>query len=150
VFDLFKKREKRLDDHHRSDPKPLAELLDETFSEALKDVSEIITSKIELAKLDVLETVATVASGLIIAVVAGVGGFYLLTSLALFLGEKFGRLSLGFLVVGVALTLAVTLIQLAKPDLLKNFFLKLILRELSKKESAQPDAQSQFHNEPKS
>jgi hypothetical protein len=113
--------------------KDLGDIVEQVITDSYDDITEIITAKIELAKLDIMEVFAALAAGLAIASVGLIGAFYLLTSLALFLGELFNSRSLGFLAVGTVMMLGAGVLIRVYPDFLKSFFLKVILSEYEQK-----------------
>ncbi len=121
----------------RDDPryrKSLIELLDETFSQSLDDVSDMLTAKIELAKLEAIELLAGVAANIVLVLISLMGALCLLIALALYLGEWFGQRSLGFLVTGVGLIGAVLFITVAQPLWVRNWFLTLLWHEYQRRQ----------------
>lgn len=115
--------------------KSLSESLDEAFSQSLDDVSDLISAKLELAKLDALELFSSLAASLAVALLWVVGASCLFIALALYLGELFGQRSLGFLAIGVAILAAVSFLNWLQPDWLRKAFLKLFWREYQRRQS---------------
>lgn len=110
--------------NNRQREKSLIELLDESVSQSLNDFSDILTAKIELAKLDALELLSSIAATIVIVLISLMGALCLLIALALYLGEIFGQRSLGFLSVGGVLIGAVVFIKVFQPLWVQNLFLK--------------------------
>ncbi|MDX2129390.1 MAG: hypothetical protein SFU91_10180 [Chloroherpetonaceae bacterium] len=106
----------------------LGDLFKRNLSETYRDISEIIRAKIELAKLDVFEVFAEFSS-FFIAGLIGFGGFLLLLlSLAFYLGEIFGKTSLGFLTVGCALLVISFLLYKVMHEEFKAFILHRLFK----------------------
>lgn len=116
----------------------------DTIESSYRDLSVIISAKIDLAKLDLAEIIASVLASLVIGLIGLIGGAYLLVALALFLGELFGRPSIGFLVMGMILSLVAVYLARVSPELLKNFFWRLVFAKLDEleRQRSTPDANS--------
>lgn len=115
--------------------KSLSESLDEAFSQSLDDVSDLISAKLELAKLDALELFSSLAASLAVALLWIAGASCLFIALALYLGELFGQRSLGFLAIGVVILAAVSFLNWLQPDWLRKAFLALFWREYQRRQS---------------
>ncbi len=124
------------DDRRRE--KSIIELLDETLSQSLDDFSDLLTAKVELAKLDALELLSGIASTVVLVLISLVGASCLFIALALYLGELFGQRSLGFLAIGGVLIGVVVFIKVVQPLWVRNLFLKFFWREYQRKQSSTP------------
>ena len=124
------------DDRRRE--KSIIELLDETLSQSLDDFSDLLTAKVELAKLDAIELLSGIASTVVLVLISLVGASCLFIALALYLGELFGQRSLGFLAIGGVLIGVVVFINVVQPLWVRNLFLKFFWREYQRKQSSTP------------
>ncbi len=124
------------DDRRRE--KSLIELLDETLSQSLDDFSDLLTAKVELAKLDAIELLSGIAATVVLVLISLVGASCLFIAFALYLGELFGQRSLGFLAIGGVLIGAVAFINVFQPLWVRNLFLKFFWREYQRKQSSKP------------
>jgi hypothetical protein len=122
------------DDRRRE--QSIIELLDESLSQSLDDFSEILTAKVELAKLDAIELLSSIAATIVLVLVSLVGASCLFIAFALYLGELFGQRSLGFLAIGVVLVGAISFITIFQPLWLRNMFLKIFWREYQTRQSS--------------
>ncbi len=129
------------DDRRRE--KSVIELLDESLSQSLDDFSDMLTAKVELAKLDAIELLSGIAANIVLVLVSIVGASCLFIALALYLGELFGQRSLGFLAVGVVLIGAVVFINRFQPSFVRNLFLKFFWREYQRRQSSKPKEEEQ-------
>ncbi len=129
--------------HDRQREKSLIELLDESLSQSLDDFSDLLTAKIELAKLDAIDLLSGIAANLVLAMISIVGASCLFIALALYLGEIFGQRSLGFLTIGGVLIGTVVLINVFQPSLVRNLFLKFLWREYQQRQSSKPKEEEQ-------
>jgi len=120
----------------RRHEKSIVELLDETLSQSLDEFSDMLTAKVELAKLDAFELLSGIASNLVLVLISLVGASCLFIALALYLGELFGQRSLGFLAIGGVLIGAVVFINIFRPLWVRNLFLKFFWREYQRRQSA--------------
>lgn len=116
----------------RQRKKSVIELLDELLSQSLDDFSDILTAKIELAKLDAIEFLSGIAANIALVLISLVGASCLFIALALYLGEIFGQRSLGFLAIGGVLIGVVVFINVFQPLLVRNLFLKFFWCEYQK------------------
>jgi hypothetical protein len=82
------------DDRRRK--KSVIELLDETLSQSLDDFSDMLTAKVELAKLDAIELLSGIIAKVVLVLISLVGASCLFIALALYLGELFGHARLAF------------------------------------------------------
>ncbi len=121
------------DDRRRE--KSLVDLLDETLSQSLDDFSDMLTAKVELAKLDAIELLSGIAANIVLVLISLVGASCLFIALALYLGELFGQRSLGFLAIGSVLIGAVVFINIFQPLWVRNVFLKFFWREYQRRQS---------------
>jgi hypothetical protein len=124
------------DDRRRE--KSVIELLDETLSQSLEDFSDMLTAKVELAKLDAIELLSGIIAKVVLVLISLVGASCLFIALALYLGELFGQRSLGFLAIGGVLIGAVVFINVFQPLWVRNLFLKFLWREYQRRQSSTP------------
>jgi small-conductance mechanosensitive channel len=124
------------DDRQRE--KSVIELLDESLSQSLDDFSDLLTAKVELAKLDAIELLSGIAANVVLVLISVVGVLCLFIALALYLGEFFGQRSLGFLAVGGFLVGAVVFLNVFKPMWIRNLFLDFFLREYQRRQPSEP------------
>lgn len=107
--------------------KGIPELIDNTVTSTIEDVKAIIDAKLELLKIEMTEKVALVSALLLLLVVLMIGAAYLITTVALFFGELFGHLWLGYLLVSMVFILTFAFFTKVRPDALKNFIHKILL-----------------------
>jgi len=124
------------DDRRRE--KSVIELLDETLSQSLDDFSDMLTAKVELAKLDAIELLSGIIAKVVLVLISLVGASCLFIAIALYLGELFGQRSLGFLAIGGVLIGAVVFINVFQPLWVRNLFLKFLWREYQRRQSSTP------------
>jgi len=124
------------DDRRRE--KSVIELLDETLSQSLDDFSDMLTAKVELAKLDAIELLSGIIAKVVLVLISLVGASCLFIALAVYLGELFGQRSLGFLAIGGVLIGAVVFINVFQPLWVRNLFLKFLWREYQRRQSSTP------------
>jgi hypothetical protein len=118
--------------------KSIIELLDETLSQSLDDFSDLLTAKVELAKLDAIELLSGIAANVVLVLISLIGASCLFITLALYLGELFGQRSLGFLAIGGVLIGVVVFINIFQPLWVRNLFLKFFWHEYQRKQSSKP------------
>ena len=102
-------------------------LIDDAVSSTYEDVKTIIEAKIELLRIELTEKVALASALLILVVILLIGVSYLITSIALLLGELFGHTFLGFLTVSLLFLGCFAVFTKFRPDALKNFIHKILL-----------------------
>jgi len=118
--------------------KSIIELLDETLSQSLDDFSDLLTAKVELAKLDAIELLSGIAANVVLVLISLIGASCLFIALALYLGELFGQRLLGFLAIGGVLIGVVVFINIFQPLWVRNLFLKFFWHEYQRKQSSKP------------
>ncbi len=123
---------------HTTRPSRLTDTIADAIESSYRDISAIISAKIELAKLDVAEIIASVAASLLIAAVALIGVAYFMIAAALLLGEMFGKPSFGFLAMGMLMSVIAVYFAKFSPSTLKNFFWKIVFAKLSELEQQKP------------
>lgn len=121
---------------NRRHEKSVIELLDESLSQSLDDFSDMLTAKVELAKLDAIELLSGIAATVVLVLISLVGALCLFIALALYLGEIFGQRSLGFLAVGSVLIGAVVFINVFQPLWVRDLFLKFFWHEYQRRLSS--------------
>lgn len=102
-------------------------LIDKTVSSTYEDIMAIIEAKMELLKIDLTEKIAIAGSVLILLVVLLIGIAYLITSIALLVGELAGHAFIGYLCVSLVFLLGFVLFTKVKPGLLKHFIHNILL-----------------------
>ena len=107
--------------------KTIGKLIDSTVTSSYEDLLAIIEARAELIKIEITEKLAVVASLLIIAIFLVAGLIYLITTIALLIGELLGHYYLGYLIVSSFFLLAFLVFTKIRPDLLKNLIHKILL-----------------------
>ncbi len=120
-------------EQHDQDRKGIGKLIDSTVTSSYEDLLAIIEARMELIKIEITEKLAAATSLLIIAIVLIAGIVYLITTVALFIGELLGHFYLGYLVVSALFLLTFLTFAKIRPDLLKNIIHKLLLSSHGKK-----------------
>ncbi|RXK84320.1 phage holin family protein [Chlorobaculum sp. 24CR] len=107
--------------------KGIPELIDSTVNSTIDDFKAIIDAKFELFKIELTEKVALVSALVLLLVVLLIGVAYLITTIALFFGELFGHVWLGYLLVSMVFILTFAFFTKVRPNALKNFIHKILL-----------------------
>jgi len=102
-------------------------LIDEAVSSTYEDLMAIIEAKLELLRIELTEKVALVGAILILVLILLIGVAYLITSIALGLGELFGHAFLGYLAVSLLFLVCFAVFTKFRPDTLKDFIHKILL-----------------------
>lgn len=105
----------------------IAKLLDDTAVSTYEDVRAIIDAKFELLKIELTEKLSVIASAAFVAVILLVGMTYLLTTVALLIGELLGHPFLGYLIVSLLFLSCFLFFTRFKPLLLRNLIQKILL-----------------------
>lgn len=105
----------------------ITRLIEQNISSTYDDMIAIIEAKTELIKIDLTEKIAVVASLLILLLILLAGTAYLLSTVAVFLGELTGHPFVGYLAVSIFFFAMFALFTKVRPDFLKNFIHKIIL-----------------------
>ncbi|ACF42796.1 hypothetical protein [Pelodictyon phaeoclathratiforme] len=105
----------------------IAKLLDDTAVSTYEDVRAIIDAKFELLKIELTEKLSVIASAAVVAVILVVGMTYLLTTVALLIGELLGHPFLGYLIVSLLFLSCFLFFTRFKPLLLRNLIQKILL-----------------------
>jgi len=79
----------------------IPKLLDDTVTSTYHDVLAIVEAKFELLKIEMTEKIAVVAALAMLGVILLIGIAYLVTTLALLVGELVGHVFLGYLFVSL-------------------------------------------------
>ncbi len=112
----------------------LGGLIDKTVTSSYEDILAIIDARMELIKIEITEKIALAASLLIIAVLLISGIVYLITTIALLIGELLGHYYLGYLIVSAFFLLLFLLFAKIRPDLLKNIIHSMLLSSHDKQD----------------
>lgn len=118
-----KKREKKREQNRHGVPG----LIEETVSSTIEDMKAIVDAKLELFRIEMTEKVALASAMLLLAVTLMIGAAYLLSSIALLIGELFGHIWLGYLIVSLVFIGFFAFFTKARPEALKNFIHKILL-----------------------
>jgi uncharacterized membrane protein YqjE len=102
-------------------------LLDQTVTSTYEDLMAIIEAKLELLRIELTEKVALVSAILILVIMLLIGIAYLITTIALAIGELVGHTWLGYLAVSMVFLICFAIFTKVKPDTLKNFIHKILL-----------------------
>lgn len=119
--------EKRNPEQDDQSGKTIGKLIDSTVTSSYEDLLAIIEARAELIKIEITEKLAVVASLLIIAIFLVAGLIYLITTIALLIGELLGHYYLGYLIVSSFFLLAFLVFTKIRPGLLKNLIHKILL-----------------------
>ncbi|PWW82254.1 MULTISPECIES: phage holin family protein [Prosthecochloris] len=127
-------REQNRTDEQREEPgKGITELIDSTVTSSYEDLLAIIEARMELIKIEITEKLAMVAALVIIAILFIAGLVYLITTIALFIGELLGHYYLGYLIVSSVFLFTFLLFAKIRPELLKNVIHNILLSSHGKK-----------------
>jgi hypothetical protein len=102
-------------------------LLNETAVSTYEDIADIVEARIELLKIEVTEKIALVSASVILGVILIIGIAYLVTTLALFVGELLGHTWLGYLIVSLLFLSCFLFFTRFRPLFLKNMIQKILL-----------------------
>lgn len=102
-------------------------LIEESVTSTIEDVTAIIEAKIELVKIDLTKKISVVASMIMLVVVLLIGLAYLITTVALLLGELTGHMFIGYLLVSLVFISCFFFFIKIRPDILPNLIQKLLL-----------------------
>ncbi|NTW51883.1 MAG: phage holin family protein [Chlorobiaceae bacterium] len=102
-------------------------LIDDTVSSTYEDLMAIIEAKLELLRIELTDKVALVSALVILAVILMIGTAYLITSIALMIGELLGHAWLGYLAVSMIFLICFVVFTKVRPEMLKNFIHKILL-----------------------
>ena len=105
----------------------LQELLDETAAATYKDIMAIVEARLELLKIEVTQKISLIGAAVIIGVIGALGVAFLLTTLALLLGEVTGHTFLGFFIVSLLFFGGLWFFTHFRPTLLQHFIQNLLL-----------------------
>jgi uncharacterized membrane protein YqjE len=102
-------------------------MIEDAVTSSYDDLMTIIEAKIELVRIEITEKIALVASLLILAGILIIAAAYLITTLALLIGELLGHLYLGYLLVSLLFIGSFVFFTKFRPELLKNLIHKILL-----------------------
>lgn len=105
----------------------IPKLLDDTATSTYRDVLAIIEAKFELLKIEITEKISIVAAMAMLGVILIIGIAYLVTTLALLVGELLGHSFLGYLFVSLLFLSCFLFFTKFRPLLLKNLIQKILL-----------------------
>ncbi len=102
-------------------------LIDDTVTSTYEDMMAIIDAKLELLRIELTDKVALVSALLVLVVILMIGTAYLITSIALMIGELLGHAWLGYLAVSMIFLICFFVFTKVRPDMLKNIIHKILL-----------------------
>jgi FtsH-binding integral membrane protein len=102
-------------------------LIEKSVISTYEDVIAIIEAKTELVKIDLTKKISFAASLLILVLVLLIGMAYLITTIAVLLGELTGHLFIGYLLVSVVFLSCFFFFIKIRPTILPNLIQKLLL-----------------------
>ncbi|HWQ26264.1 MAG TPA: hypothetical protein VN367_05710 [Chlorobaculum sp.] len=105
----------------------IPKLLDDTVTSTYEDLMAIIEAKLELLRIELTEKVALVSALLILVIILLIGTAYLITTIALLVGELLGHAWLGYFAVSMVFLIFFAVFTKVRPDFLKNFIHKILL-----------------------
>ncbi len=121
------REQNRNSERHDQDGKGVGSLIDNTVTSSYEDLLAIIEARMELIKIEITEKLALVTSLIIIATLFIAGLVYLITTVALLIGELLGHYYLGYLIVSSFFLFTFLLFAKIRPELLKNLIHKILL-----------------------
>lgn len=102
-------------------------LIEQSLTSTYEDVLAIIEAKTELVKIDLTKKISVAASLLMLVVVLLIGVAYLITTIAVLLGELTGHLFIGYLMVSLVFLSCFFFFIKIRPNILPNLIQKLLL-----------------------
>jgi hypothetical protein len=125
IKELFSKKRDR--QNTGSEQAGIPKMIEESVASTYDDLMAIIEAKLELLKIDITEKIALIASLLILAIIILVACAYLVTTVALMIGELLGHLFLGYLIVSLFFIACFIFFTKIRPEFLKSFIQKILL-----------------------
>jgi len=101
-------------------------LIEDTVTDTYTDILDILSAKIELAKLELSEQLADVISKIIILLVLLIASLYLVSAIAIFIGVLSGYPWLGYLIISSSIFLVILGLAKFKPDYLTLMIQKFL------------------------
>jgi len=124
-------QQKTTEQTRKSETKPqqnaITTLLHESAASTYEDIMAIVEAKIELLKIEMTEKIALVGASVVVAVILVIGAGYLITTVALLVGELAGHTFLGYLLVSFIFLSCFIFLTKFRPLLLKNLIQKTLL-----------------------
>lgn len=108
-------------------------LIEDAASNTYKDILEIVSAKIELAKLEVTDQLARALSYFILLILALAGSVYLGAAFSIFIGEVTGYKWLGYFLVAIVFLGVVFVFGKLRPDWLRSFIERSIIKNYNRK-----------------
>ncbi len=118
-----------LDEKKQALNKKVSSLIENTVSDTYSDIHDIFTAKIELAKLELTEQLADILAKIIILIVLLIAGLYLVSALAIFIGDISGYSWLGYLLISLVIFIASITLLHFKPEYLTDKIQQFIYRD---------------------
>lgn len=116
----------------QSSKKHVSDLIEDTIAETYSDLIDILSAKIEIAKIEVSEQLADVIANVVILIILLSGVLYLSASAAIFIGDITGYPWLGYLVISGVIFIIVFVLTKLKPDWLRTKIQEFILSNQAK------------------
>lgn len=111
----------------------VSSLIEDAVSTTYKDIIEIVSAKIEIAKLEVTEQFARFLSYFVVLTIALTGIIYLGAAFSIFIGEATGYKWLGYLIIGFIFSLIAVIFGMLRPDWLRSILEHSILKHYNRK-----------------
>ncbi len=118
-----------LDEKKQALNKKVSSLIENTVSDTYSDIHDIFTAKIELAKLELTEQLADILAKIIILIVLLIAGLYLVSALAIFIGDISGYSWLGYLLISLVIFIVSISLLHFKPEYLTDKIQQFIYRD---------------------
>lgn len=111
----------------------VSSLIEDAVSTTYKDIIEIISAKIEIAKLEITEQLSGILSRFIVLIIALAGAIYLGAALSIFIGEVTGYKWLGYFIISLVFFLGVLVFGKLRPDWLKAVIEQFVIKSYDRK-----------------
>jgi len=113
--------------HEQNLRKDVGDLIEETVSDTYSDFIDILSAKIEIAKIEVSEQLADIIANMVLLIILLCGVLYLSASGAIFIGDITGYPWLGYLIISSVIFIIVFVLTKVKPDWLRTKIQDFIL-----------------------
>ncbi|MBN1929776.1 MAG: phage holin family protein [Chlorobiaceae bacterium] len=102
-------------------------LIESTVASTIDDMKAIVDAKFELFRIEMTEKVALASAMILLLVLLLIGAAYLLSSVALLIGELLGHTWLGYFIVSLVFLGTFAFFTKVRPEALKTFIHKILL-----------------------
>jgi hypothetical protein len=103
-------------------------LIEDAVSTTYRDIIEIVSAKIEIAKLEITTQLSGILSRFIVLIIALAGIIYLGAAFSIFIGEVTGYNWLGYFIVSLIFFLGVAVFGKLRPDWLRSAIERFIIK----------------------